>query len=151
MATCSWVSTCRYAVTSSFSVLLSICHYYGPYCVYINCLSVCFSVPCHWIHHFFSPLSSILCFIKCSYSIIILLVITLIINHNHFYFISHRLQDSLEFIGQDSNTLRPDQNTGPNSLLGNIGNHGDTVTYQTFFIHHLQSSCFLLVYLWIEK
>ncbi|XP_028276932.1 folliculin-interacting protein 1 isoform X2 [Parambassis ranga] len=31
------------------------------------------------------------------------------------------LQDSLEFIGQDSNTLRPDQNTGPNSLLGNIG------------------------------
>ncbi|XP_040907176.1 folliculin-interacting protein 1 isoform X2 [Toxotes jaculatrix] len=31
------------------------------------------------------------------------------------------LQDSLEFIGQESNTLRPDQNTGPNSLLGNIG------------------------------
>ncbi|XP_068591114.1 folliculin-interacting protein 1 isoform X2 [Cebidichthys violaceus] len=31
------------------------------------------------------------------------------------------LQDSLEFIGQDSNTLRPDQNTGPNGLLGNIG------------------------------
>ncbi|XP_023131511.1 folliculin-interacting protein 1 [Amphiprion ocellaris] len=31
------------------------------------------------------------------------------------------LQDSLEFIGQDSNTLRPDQNAGPNSLLGNIG------------------------------
>ncbi|XP_063751008.1 folliculin-interacting protein 1 isoform X2 [Eleginops maclovinus] len=31
------------------------------------------------------------------------------------------LQDSLEFIGQDSNTLRPDQNTAPNSLLGNIG------------------------------
>lgn len=31
------------------------------------------------------------------------------------------LQDSLEFIGQDNNTLRPDQNTGPNSLLGNIG------------------------------
>ncbi|KAF1378323.1 hypothetical protein PFLUV_G00189350 [Perca fluviatilis] len=31
------------------------------------------------------------------------------------------LQDSLEFIGQDSNTLKPDQNTGPNSLLGNIG------------------------------
>uniref|UniRef100_A0A3Q3MJM0 Folliculin interacting protein 1 n=1 Tax=Labrus bergylta TaxID=56723 RepID=A0A3Q3MJM0_9LABR len=31
------------------------------------------------------------------------------------------LQDSLEFIGQDSNTLRPDQNTGTNSLLGNIG------------------------------
>ncbi|KAG7215890.1 hypothetical protein INR49_002526 [Caranx melampygus] len=28
------------------------------------------------------------------------------------------LQDSLEFIGQDSNTLKPDQNTGP---LGNIG------------------------------
>ncbi|XP_017275422.1 folliculin-interacting protein 1 isoform X2 [Kryptolebias marmoratus] len=31
------------------------------------------------------------------------------------------LQDSLEFIGPDSNTLKPDQNTGPNSLLGNIG------------------------------
>ncbi|KAM4545538.1 folliculin-interacting protein 1 isoform 1-T1 [Odontesthes bonariensis] len=31
------------------------------------------------------------------------------------------LQDSLEFIGQDSNTIKPDQNTGPNSLLGNIG------------------------------
>ncbi|KAM7398330.1 hypothetical protein PAMA_006304 [Pampus argenteus] len=31
------------------------------------------------------------------------------------------LQDSLEFIGQDSNTLRPDQNTGANNLLGNIG------------------------------
>ncbi|XP_069009653.1 folliculin-interacting protein 1 isoform X1 [Embiotoca jacksoni] len=31
------------------------------------------------------------------------------------------LQDSLEFIGQESNTLRPEQNTGPNSLLGNIG------------------------------
>ncbi|KAK2828092.1 hypothetical protein Q5P01_019126 [Channa striata] len=31
------------------------------------------------------------------------------------------LQDSLEFIGQDSNTLRPDQNTGPNSLIANIG------------------------------
>lgn len=31
------------------------------------------------------------------------------------------LQDSLEFIGQDNNTLKPDQNTGPNSLLGNIG------------------------------
>nr|XP_057942626.1 folliculin-interacting protein 1 isoform X3 [Doryrhamphus excisus] len=31
------------------------------------------------------------------------------------------LQDSLEFIGQDSNTLRPDQNTGTNNLLGNIG------------------------------
>nr|XP_020467621.1 folliculin-interacting protein 1 isoform X1 [Monopterus albus] len=31
------------------------------------------------------------------------------------------LQDSLEFIGQDNNTLRPDQNTGPHSLLGNIG------------------------------
>ncbi|XP_026226177.1 folliculin-interacting protein 1 isoform X1 [Anabas testudineus] len=30
------------------------------------------------------------------------------------------LQDSLEFIGQDSNTLRPDH-TGPSSLLGNIG------------------------------
>ncbi|KAF7206333.1 folliculin-interacting protein 1 isoform X1 [Nothobranchius furzeri] len=28
------------------------------------------------------------------------------------------LQDSLEFIGQESNTLRPDQNTGPSSLLG---------------------------------
>lgn len=33
-----------------------------------------------------------------------------------------RLQDSLEFIGQDSNTLWPDQNTGVNSLLKNIGN-----------------------------
>ncbi|KAM8835848.1 folliculin-interacting protein 1 isoform 1-T1 [Synchiropus picturatus] len=31
------------------------------------------------------------------------------------------LQDSLEFIGQDGNTLRPDQNTGANGLLGNIG------------------------------
>ncbi|XP_061608475.1 folliculin-interacting protein 1 isoform X1 [Phyllopteryx taeniolatus] len=32
------------------------------------------------------------------------------------------LQDSLEFITQDSgNTLRPDQNTVPNNLLGNIG------------------------------
>ncbi|KAM8897312.1 folliculin-interacting protein 1 isoform 4-T5 [Spinachia spinachia] len=31
------------------------------------------------------------------------------------------LQDSLEFIGQDGNTLRPDQNAGPNSHLGNIG------------------------------
>ncbi|XP_056911371.1 folliculin-interacting protein 1 isoform X2 [Takifugu flavidus] len=31
------------------------------------------------------------------------------------------LQDSLEFIGQDSNTLWPDQNTGVNSLLKNIG------------------------------
>ncbi|XP_073335859.1 folliculin-interacting protein 1 isoform X2 [Pagrus major] len=31
------------------------------------------------------------------------------------------LQDSLEFIGQDGNTLRPDQNTGANSMLGNIG------------------------------
>ncbi|XP_041863535.1 folliculin-interacting protein 1 isoform X2 [Melanotaenia boesemani] len=31
------------------------------------------------------------------------------------------LQDSLEFIGHDCNTSRPDQNTGPNSLLGNIG------------------------------
>ncbi|KAM9332524.1 folliculin-interacting protein 1 isoform 2-T2 [Pholidichthys leucotaenia] len=31
------------------------------------------------------------------------------------------LQDSLEFIGQESNTLRPDQNIGPSSLLGNIG------------------------------
>lgn len=34
----------------------------------------------------------------------------------------HRLQDSLEFIGQDGNTLRPDQNTGASGLLGNIGN-----------------------------
>ncbi|KAM3869631.1 folliculin-interacting protein 1 [Diretmus argenteus] len=31
------------------------------------------------------------------------------------------LQDSLEFIGQDPNTLRPEQNTGANGLLGNIG------------------------------
>ncbi|XP_008425094.1 folliculin-interacting protein 1 isoform X3 [Poecilia reticulata] len=31
------------------------------------------------------------------------------------------LQDSLEFIGPESNTLRPDQHMGPNSLLGSIG------------------------------
>ncbi|MEQ2272132.1 Folliculin-interacting protein 1, partial [Xenotaenia resolanae] len=31
------------------------------------------------------------------------------------------LQDSLEFIGPESNTLRPDQHMGPNSLIGNIG------------------------------
>ncbi|XP_061926125.1 folliculin-interacting protein 1 isoform X1 [Entelurus aequoreus] len=31
------------------------------------------------------------------------------------------LQDSLEFIAQDGNTLRPDQNTCSNNLLGNIG------------------------------
>ncbi|XP_076836811.1 folliculin-interacting protein 1 isoform X2 [Brachyhypopomus gauderio] len=31
------------------------------------------------------------------------------------------LQDSLEFISQDSNTLRPDQNTVVNGFLGNIG------------------------------
>ncbi|XP_041079205.1 folliculin-interacting protein 1-like isoform X4 [Polyodon spathula] len=31
------------------------------------------------------------------------------------------LQDSLEFINQDSNTLKPDHNSGKNSLLGNIG------------------------------
>ncbi|XP_041121672.1 folliculin-interacting protein 1 isoform X4 [Polyodon spathula] len=31
------------------------------------------------------------------------------------------LQDSLEFINQDSNTLKPDHNSGMNSLLGNIG------------------------------
>ncbi|KAL0994551.1 hypothetical protein UPYG_G00123850 [Umbra pygmaea] len=31
------------------------------------------------------------------------------------------LQDSLELISQDSNTLRPEQVTGPNVLLGNIG------------------------------
>ncbi|XP_035637509.1 folliculin-interacting protein 1-like isoform X1 [Oncorhynchus keta] len=31
------------------------------------------------------------------------------------------LQDSLEFIGQDPNALRPDQNTVANGLLGNIG------------------------------
>ncbi|XP_064205884.1 folliculin-interacting protein 1 isoform X5 [Anguilla rostrata] len=31
------------------------------------------------------------------------------------------LQDSLEFINQDSNSLRPDQNTGANGFLGNIG------------------------------
>ncbi|XP_068456537.1 folliculin-interacting protein 1 isoform X2 [Clinocottus analis] len=31
------------------------------------------------------------------------------------------LQDSLEFIGQDGSTSRPDQNPGPNGLLGNIG------------------------------
>lgn len=34
---------------------------------------------------------------------------------------SNRLQDSLEFIGQDSNTPKPDHNSGANSLLGNIG------------------------------
>ncbi|XP_064838314.1 folliculin-interacting protein 1-like isoform X2 [Oncorhynchus masou masou] len=32
-----------------------------------------------------------------------------------------RLQDSLEFMGQDPNSLRPDQNTVTNGLLGNIG------------------------------
>ncbi|XP_072302158.1 folliculin-interacting protein 1 isoform X2 [Eucyclogobius newberryi] len=31
------------------------------------------------------------------------------------------LQDSLEFIAQDNNTLRPDPHAGPSSLLGNIG------------------------------
>ncbi|KAJ8347966.1 hypothetical protein SKAU_G00265550 [Synaphobranchus kaupii] len=31
------------------------------------------------------------------------------------------LQDSLEFINQDSNSLRPDQNTAANGFLGNIG------------------------------
>ncbi|KAK7925640.1 hypothetical protein WMY93_007950 [Mugilogobius chulae] len=31
------------------------------------------------------------------------------------------LQDSLEFIGQDNNTLRPDPHAGPSSLLSNIG------------------------------
>uniref|UniRef100_A0A8C8I746 UDENN FNIP1/2-type domain-containing protein n=2 Tax=Oncorhynchus tshawytscha TaxID=74940 RepID=A0A8C8I746_ONCTS len=31
------------------------------------------------------------------------------------------LQDSLEFMGQDPNSLRPDQNTVTNGLLGNIG------------------------------
>uniref|UniRef100_A0A8C3A6P5 Folliculin interacting protein 1 n=1 Tax=Cyclopterus lumpus TaxID=8103 RepID=A0A8C3A6P5_CYCLU len=31
------------------------------------------------------------------------------------------LQDSLEFIGQDGNALRPDPNAGPNGPLGNIG------------------------------
>ncbi|XP_045080261.1 folliculin-interacting protein 1-like [Coregonus clupeaformis] len=31
------------------------------------------------------------------------------------------LQDSLEFMGQDPNALRPDQNTVTNGLLGNIG------------------------------
>ncbi|KAG5843304.1 hypothetical protein ANANG_G00149370 [Anguilla anguilla] len=36
-------------------------------------------------------------------------------------FPSDRLQDSLEFINQDSNSLRPDQNTGANGFLGNIG------------------------------
>lgn len=34
----------------------------------------------------------------------------------------HRLQDSLEFIGQESSTLRPEQASGAHSLLGNIGN-----------------------------
>ncbi|KAK6475739.1 folliculin-interacting protein 1-like [Huso huso] len=31
------------------------------------------------------------------------------------------LQDSLEFINQDTNTLKPDHNSGVNGLLGNIG------------------------------
>ncbi|KAM4547290.1 folliculin-interacting protein 1 isoform 1-T1 [Fundulus diaphanus] len=31
------------------------------------------------------------------------------------------LQDSLEFIGPESNTLKPDQHMGPSSLLGSIG------------------------------
>ncbi|XP_024122331.1 folliculin-interacting protein 1 isoform X1 [Oryzias melastigma] len=31
------------------------------------------------------------------------------------------LQDSLEFIGPETNTLKPEQNTGPNNLLGNMG------------------------------
>ncbi|KAJ8266886.1 hypothetical protein GJAV_G00135800 [Gymnothorax javanicus] len=31
------------------------------------------------------------------------------------------LQDSLEFINQDSNSLRPDQNTAANGFLGNMG------------------------------
>lgn len=34
-----------------------------------------------------------------------------------------RLQDSLEFINQDSNTLKPDHSTIMNGLLGNIGNY----------------------------
>lgn len=41
------------------------------------------------------------------------------------FFLCDRLQDSLEFIGQDPHTLRPDHN---NSLLGNIGNHDNTST-----------------------
>lgn len=32
-----------------------------------------------------------------------------------------RLQDSLEFINQDNNTLKADNNTVINGLLGNIG------------------------------
>uniref|UniRef100_A0A3P9IZ22 Folliculin interacting protein 1 n=1 Tax=Oryzias latipes TaxID=8090 RepID=A0A3P9IZ22_ORYLA len=31
------------------------------------------------------------------------------------------LQDSLEFIGPETNTLKPEQNTGPNNLLGTMG------------------------------
>lgn len=54
------------------------------------------------------------------------LTIALVSQHVFFFFIicclCCRLQDSLEFIGQDSNTLWPDQNTGVNSLLRNIGN-----------------------------
>lgn len=37
-------------------------------------------------------------------------------------FVFFRLQDSLEFINQDSNTLKPDHSTIMNGLLGNIGN-----------------------------
>lgn len=37
--------------------------------------------------------------------------------------VCYRLQDSLEFINQDSNTLKPDHSTIMNGLLGNIGNY----------------------------
>lgn len=36
--------------------------------------------------------------------------------------LSGRLQDSLEFMNQDSKALRPDQNTVVSGFLGSIGN-----------------------------
>lgn len=39
-----------------------------------------------------------------------------------FSFFPCRLQDSLEFINQDNNTLKPDHTTVMNGLLMNIGN-----------------------------
>lgn len=39
-----------------------------------------------------------------------------------FFLFSCRLQDSLEFINQDNNTLKPDHTTIMNGLLMNIGN-----------------------------
>lgn len=52
------------------------------------------------------------------------------ISWGHFYlFLFGRLQDSLEFINQDSVALKSDQNTVVNSFLGNIGN--ELVTWHT--------------------